>query len=57
MSKTRLKEDKAITRFDDEKDRLYFIEVMVRARDSITDPPHPKMTIKDEKGDEITLKK
>jgi hypothetical protein len=28
---------------------------MVRARDSITDPPHPKISIKDEKGDEIKL--
>lgn len=56
MSNTHLKQDKAITRFKNKEDKKYFVEIMVRARDSITNPPHPKMSIKDEKGDEIKLK-
>ena len=56
MSNTRLRSDKAITRFKNEMDKKYFIEVMVRARDSITIPSHPKISIKDEKGDEIKLR-
>lgn len=55
MSSTRLKDDKAITRFKSKEDKRYFVEVMIRARDSITVPPHPKMSIKDEKGDEIKI--
>lgn len=53
MSNTRLRDDKAITRFKSEEDKRYFVEVMVRARDVITNPPHPRMSVKDEKGDEI----
>lgn len=53
MSNTRLKGDKAITRFKNEEDKRYFVSVMIKARDTITDPPHPKMSVKDEGGYEV----
>ncbi len=54
--KIRLHGEKATVRFKTKKDRDFFIFFSTRARDGITDPPHPEISVKDEKGDEIKIK-
>ena len=54
--KIRMHGEKATVRFKDKKDRDFFIFFSTRARDVITDPPHPEISVKDENGHEIKIK-